>query len=94
METKEETLLKIVSLIDKNVIKTIESLLCSGADINTRNVNMQTPLLIALQNNCIETARCLIKSGADVNAEDNKGVRAMHLVAQTNNIELVKRGQG
>ena len=48
----------------------IHALLHDGADIETRNAEGRTPLLIAIRAGNAEAARALIDAGADVNAKD------------------------
>lgn len=49
----------------------IEDLLSKGAEIDARDDNGRTPLLVATHANRIDAARALIEKGADVNAKDD-----------------------
>ncbi|MCZ6667553.1 MAG: ankyrin repeat domain-containing protein [Gammaproteobacteria bacterium] len=63
-----EQLLDAVSKQDSDAVR---MLLTQGADIETRDSNGRTALLLATHHNAIEVARLLIDAGADVNAMDN-----------------------
>jgi ankyrin repeat protein len=54
-----------------NDLATINRLLSEKADINARDGDGRTALLIATHRNNVEAARALIEAGADVNAKDN-----------------------
>ena len=45
------------------------SLIQQGADVNTRDINFQTPLHFAALRNAVATVEVLLKHGADVNAK-------------------------
>ena len=49
----------------------IKKLLAQGVDIETRDSNGRTALLLATHRNFVEVARVLIEAGADVNAMDS-----------------------
>ncbi len=49
----------------------VRDLLASGAEIDPRDRDQRTPLLLATHANAVETARLLVAAGADVNAKDN-----------------------
>lgn len=48
----------------------ITALLRDGADIDARDKDQRTALLVATRANAVEAARALIEAGADVNAKD------------------------
>ena len=48
----------------------IHELLRNGADIEARDAQGRSPLLVATHGNCVDAARALIEGGADVNAKD------------------------
>ncbi|MBL1377623.1 ankyrin repeat domain-containing protein [Zobellella iuensis] len=49
----------------------VAALLAQGADMEARDRQGRTPLLIATHHNQVAAARVLIEAGADVNAKDN-----------------------
>jgi ankyrin repeat protein len=49
----------------------VQNLLTQGIDIETRDANGRSALLLATHHNTIDVARILIDAGADVNAMDN-----------------------
>lgn len=60
--------------IDEKVIDIIEQ----GAEINGRNVHLQTPLMIAAEKLDQRLVKILISKGADVHLKDNKDNTALH----------------
>ncbi|MGA0614359.1 ankyrin repeat domain-containing protein [Paracoccus sp. KR1-242] len=54
----------------QNDAAAITRLLAAGAEIEARDRNGATPLLVATHANAVEAARVLVQAGADVNAED------------------------
>jgi ankyrin repeat protein len=70
-----------------------------GADVNARDGNHSTPLLLALLIGDDETIiRLLIKHGADVNAQDRSHNIPLHLAVSRKSFEiallLIKHGAG
>ena len=43
----------------------------TGADVDARNVDEQTPLHLACMSGHLETAKWLVENGADLHARDN-----------------------
>jgi hypothetical protein len=58
--------------------KTVKLLLRSGAGIDHRNSNEQTPLHWAIENGRVETVELLTAWGAGIEAEDIDGLTALH----------------
>jgi len=54
-----------------NGIEIVELLLDYGLDINSRNENNKTPLMIAVYRNSTELSKILLDRGADINARSN-----------------------
>lgn len=76
----------------------IKELLGKGADINCRECNGQTPLIVTVSklSTSIKALKLLISSGASLDAADNKGNTALIYAAEKNNVgamnELIDAG--
>lgn len=64
-------------------IENVRSLIKSGSDINIKNENNETPLLMSINHRKNDIALLLIENNADVNAANNKGETPLHLAAKT-----------
>ena len=63
----------LIIAIDENDIEKVKSLLDKGADINTRNENGDTALMMAVnRTRDVKLVNLLLDKGADVNAKNNK----------------------
>ncbi|UPL00227.1 hypothetical protein LCI18_011161 [Fusarium solani-melongenae] len=80
-----------------HVHQALPYLLKAGADINIRNSNGQTPLLISLGRidfhylygpYCMDATKMLIEAGADVNASDDKGTSCLAIAHK--DIDLIR----
>ena len=68
----------------------VRAALDQGADINARNEDGRTPLMVAItNNNNTEVFSLLLKAGADINARDKDGSNPLMLAAGGGNIEVV-----
>ena len=61
-----------------------------GADVNYKDKNGNTPLMIASRYSSIETAKLLIDRGADVNARNKRRNTALILAISEEIINLLK----
>ena len=62
-----------------------------GADINARNKNKMTALMVAaMYNNSPEVIDALVEHGADINAQNHKGNTALIFAAMMNDTEVVR----
>ena len=78
--TPNEQLLQATQLGDKEVVL---KLLEEGADINVRDAQGRTPLMIATYQHNTDMVRTLLQAGADVNIRDNnKENPLLHAAAQ------------
>ena len=59
-------------------------MLSIGADINIKNNDDDTPLLIALANGHVEIAEYLISQGADISIKDSDGLDALWFANELN----------
>ncbi len=62
---------------NKCTLEDIDDLIDDGADVNTRDIHGNTPLMCAAQKGRLEIAQYLIKKGADVNDMNKKGISAI-----------------
>jgi len=80
MNTLNDQLLHATQRADK---RTVLTLLQQGADINTRNAQGRTPLMIATYQHNSDMVKTLLQAGADVNIRDNnKENPLLHSAAQ------------
>ncbi|MBI1821157.1 MAG: ankyrin repeat domain-containing protein [Nitrospirae bacterium] len=66
----------------------INSMLASGADVNEKNYQGMTPLMIALSMGQYEIAKLLIAHGADTNATTDDGTSVLHIAVGTSIIGI------
>jgi serine/threonine-protein phosphatase 6 regulatory ankyrin repeat subunit B len=92
MEDKLQILLfKAVEIgYDEGCDLVMEALIYSGIDINFKDDNGWTALLIAVENGHIEVVKMLIGAGADINIKGNGGLTALMRAAKNGYIEIVK----
>lgn len=68
-------------------IKKIEEFIGRGADINARNANAETPLIVAAKNKKKKALKLIADKGADLNAADDKGISPLMAVAAAGDTE-------
>ncbi|MFA5072309.1 MAG: ankyrin repeat domain-containing protein [Nitrospirota bacterium] len=62
-------------------LKDVESALASGQDVNQRDAEGNTPLIIAAKHGDVEIIRILVKKGADIKAKNKDGYDALSILA-------------
>jgi ankyrin repeat protein len=57
----------------------------NGADVNVRNANKETPVMIAAEYGCADSVEYLASKGANLHAQDAKGNNILHKLTATLN---------
>ncbi len=70
-------------------IEQVDSALSSGANINVKNSDGMTPLMLACFNGNRELAEFLLEKGAKVDVKDSDGWNALMWATRHDNIELI-----
>ena len=71
-------------------IETVAMSIKEGFNVNTKDKDEYTALLIAAEKGDLEMTHLLVEKGADVNAKDKDGYTALMYVAYAGNIEIAK----
>lgn len=79
VNSKRETALHVA--IRKRKLQVLIGLVCSGANVESRNENGETPLILSCKVNDIYACQLLLVFDANPNAEDNFGSTGRHYVA-------------
>jgi len=88
-ELKADLLQQMLSKIVENDIDALNSLIQSGVDVNYRDKNGITPLMLASGHGLVEVVKFLIKNGADVNSVSARGGTPLILAAGRGHGEIV-----
>lgn len=70
--------------------ESVKKLLKAGADVNQRNNNKQTALILAVKNRNVESVKLLLDAGADVSAKDVEEMTPLLYAFKNNDMETVK----
>jgi len=68
----------------------VEEFIRAGININAKDKDGSTPLMIASEKGDGEMARVLLKNGAEPNASDINGYTALMFASYSGNLEIVK----
>ena len=68
---------------EDKVLDAMRLLIEHGAVVNRRDVNNQTPLLIAIERDWFKFARILLDHGAEARGENNEGKTPLHLLSES-----------
>jgi ankyrin repeat protein len=68
----------------------VEMFIRAGINVNTKDKDGSTSLMIASERGDNEIARLLLENGADPNASDTKGYTALMFVSYSGNLEIAK----
>jgi len=72
---------KVATTAPKHV-KAVEILLKNGGDVNIRDTNGRTPLLISAQKGHVEAIDLLVRNGAKIDLGDNQGLTPLMVAAE------------
>lgn len=67
----------------------IELLLEKGADLEAKDDDGQTPLVVAVQKELVETVNFFIEEGADIEAKDSHGLTPLMVAVQKSKLDTV-----
>src|SRR6478672_666015 len=87
MKVAKELLIHASRTGDIDVLK---ELIKGEEDLNVKDEEGNSPLMLACMNNHLSFSELIIENGADVNLQNQKGETALIIAAKTNNIEMVK----
>ena len=80
MKTKNEGFTPLfVAIIQRNY-EIFDILAGSNANIDTQDINGNTPLIYVIQDNNLSVANKLLELGANVNTVNTKGANCSHVV--------------
>ncbi len=80
----------LFAFVEKGSTKPVNQLLEQGADINVRDKNGDTPLIIAVRKNDLVMTNLLLNKGASTIVMNNTGEHALGIAQKNGNIELAK----
>ena len=87
-DNNQQANLELFSAISRNNIKRAKQALARGADINSKNNNGRTPLMVAAETGNVDMAKLLAVKEAEPNSH-HKGWTSLHRAAFYGNIEIV-----
>jgi ankyrin repeat protein len=73
-----------------NKLNIVTQLLDNKAEVNAKNINGNTSLILAAQHNYPKIVTELLKNGADVNIQNDNGITALMDAAALGNLEIIK----
>ena len=81
---------QLIKSIKNNDVKDVEKLIKEGADLNQRDDEKNTPLLISLENDTNDIAKLLIESGADISKVNLRSESPLHIASKKNDTEIIR----
>ena len=72
-------------------LESLEQMLVSGVDVNTRDGENDTPLIESARNGHVDLAKLLLSRGADVEARNDARVTALAAASEKGHIEVMKQ---
>ena len=80
----------LIQTAEKGNLSAVQTVLIQGADVNAKNVNYVTALMMASDKGFIEIVKLLLDKGADVNATKENNVTALMIASDKGRIDIVK----
>ncbi|MBN2018798.1 MAG: ankyrin repeat domain-containing protein [Sedimentisphaerales bacterium] len=81
---------KLIEAAKKGQNDLLEWMILTGADVNTQDQNLMTPLHLAVKDNHFETVKFLVEKGANINAQDVEDKTPLHYAVQNEQLDTVK----
>ena len=80
----------LIEAVAKNDVKQVKLLLDKGADVNTKNKDGVTVLMMASVEGQVDVVKLLLDKGADVNAKNKDGVTALVVAIARGNVDAMR----
>ena len=80
----------LLKAADSGDLENVKALLTQGADVNARDTEQRTPLILAAQADEAPIIRVLLAHGAAINATDNDGNTPLHDAADEGFVQAAK----
>jgi ankyrin repeat protein len=80
----------LIAAAEKGDIATVQALLAKGVDVNAKDKDGRTALMLASWKGQVEVVKELLAKSADANAKDNYGGTALMFAAQEDHTETVQ----
>ncbi|WP_162938079.1 ankyrin repeat domain-containing protein [Kiloniella sp. EL199] len=90
LNSQEKEALRWFKAAEKGTVKTIKEMISGGIDLNKRDKDGWTALMLAALNNHKVTSKILIEAGADLNIADPLGMTALMAASVAGNKLLVE----
>jgi ankyrin repeat protein len=80
----------VFDAVQNNDIPGIQFLAANGSNLNARNAQGETPLIIAVANGQLRVAKILLELNANIDMKDKKGNTALIEAVNTDKLDIVK----
>jgi len=82
--------MELFEAIKQEKIDLVKHLVQNGADVNARNYNDSTPLVVACSKGYLRIVKYLVQNGADVNARNYHDETPFNLAYNNDNLRIMK----
>ncbi|OEJ15271.1 hypothetical protein BFL38_13275 [Brachyspira hampsonii] len=82
-------MIELLEASKNNDLETLKSLIEKGADVNAKDNDNWTALMLASDNGHLEVVKYLLDKGADVNAADNNGWTPFFFAGDNSNSDFL-----